>query len=73
MAVRTVLRMGHPLLLQVAAPVERFGTTELRQLVADMDDTMRALNGAGIAAPQIGVSLRAVIFEVACRCRAYGA
>ena len=64
MAVRTVLRMGHPLLLQVAAPVERFGTAELRQLVADMDDTMRALNGAGIAAPQIGVPLRAVIFEV---------
>ena len=64
MAVRTVLRMGHPLLLQVAAPVERFGTVELRQLVADMEDTMRALNGAGIAAPQIGVSLRAVIFEV---------
>jgi peptide deformylase len=56
--------MGHPLLLQVAAPVERFGTAELRQLVADMDDTMRALNGAGIAAPQIGVSVRAVIFEV---------
>ena len=64
MAVRTVLRMGHPLLLQVAAPVERFGTAELRQLVTDMDDTMRALNGAGIAAPQIGVPLRAVIFEV---------
>ena len=64
MAIRTVLRMGHPLLQRVAAPVERFGTAELRQLVADMDDTMRALNGAGIAAPQIGVSLRAVIFEV---------
>jgi peptide deformylase len=64
MAVRPVLRMGHPLLLQVAAPVERFGTAELRQLAADMDDTMRALNGAGIAAPQIGVSVRAVIFEV---------
>ena len=64
MAIRTVLRMGHPLLLQVAAPVERFGTADLRQLVADMDDTMRAQNGAGIAAPQIGVSLRAVIFEV---------
>jgi len=64
MAIRTVLRMGHPLLLQVAAPVERFGTAELRQLVTDMDDTMRALNGAGIAAPQIGVPLRAVIFEV---------
>jgi peptide deformylase len=56
--------MGHPLLQQVAAPVERFGTAELRQLVTDMDDTMHALNGAGIAAPQIGVSLRAVIFEV---------
>jgi peptide deformylase len=64
MAVCTVLRMGHPLLQRVAAPVERFGTAELRQLVTDMDDTMRALNGAGIAAPQIGVSVRAVIFEV---------
>jgi peptide deformylase len=64
MAIRTVLRLGHPLLQQVAAPVQHFGTAELRQLVTDMDDTMRALNGAGIAAPQIGVSLRAVIFEV---------
>jgi peptide deformylase len=64
MTIRTVLRMGHPLLLQRAAPVERFGTAELRELVADMDETMRALNGAGIAAPQIGVSARVVIFEV---------
>jgi len=64
MAIRTVLRMGHPLLLQCAAPVERFGTAELRELVADMDETMRALNGAGIAAPQIGVSARVVIFEL---------
>ena len=64
MAIRTVLRMGHPLLQQVAAPVERFGTPALRALVADMDDTMRDRNGAGIAAPQIGVSLRVVIFEV---------
>jgi peptide deformylase len=56
--------MGHPLLRQVAAPVEQFGTSALRALVADMDDTMRARNGAGIAAPQIGVSLRVVIFEV---------
>jgi peptide deformylase len=64
MAVRPVLRMGDPLLHQVAAPVERFGTRELRALVADMDDTMRAMNGAGLAAPQIGVSLRVVIFEV---------
>ena len=64
MAIRPVLRMGHPLLREVAAPVERFGTPELRELVQDMDDTMRSLNGAGIAAPQVGVSLRVVIFEV---------
>jgi len=64
MAVRTVLRMGHPLLQQVAAPVERFDTAELRELVSDLDDTMRAMNGAGLAAPQIGVPLRVVIFEV---------
>jgi len=56
--------MGHPVLQRVAAPVEQFGTAALRALVADMDDTMRARNGAGIAAPQIGVSLRVVIFEV---------
>ncbi len=63
MAIRTVLKMGHPLLQQVAAPVTQFGA-ELRALVADMDDTMRALSGAGIAAPQIGVGLRVVIFEL---------
>lgn len=56
--------MGHPVLQQVAAPVPAFGTPALRALVRDMDDTMRARNGAGIAAPQIGVSLRVVIFEV---------
>jgi peptide deformylase len=65
MAVREVLRMGHPLLREVARTVSRFDTRELHALVADMDDTMRALNGAGLAAPQIGVSLRVVIFEVA--------
>jgi len=64
MAVRPVLKMGHPLLRQVAEPVQRFGTPELAALVRDMDDTMRALNGAGLAAPQISVSLRVVIFEV---------
>ncbi len=64
MTVRRVLKMGEPLLEQVAAPVERFDA-ELQALVRDMDDTMRSLNGAGIAAPQIGVSLRVVIFEVA--------
>ncbi len=63
MTIRTVLRMGEPLLRAVAAPVERFDA-ELKALVADMDDTMRALNGAGLAAPQIGVSRRVVIFEL---------
>jgi peptide deformylase len=63
MAVRRVLKMGEPLLRQVAQPVERFDES-LRELIVDMDDTMRALSGAGIAAPQIGVSARVVIFEL---------
>ncbi|MGH8302148.1 MAG: peptide deformylase [Steroidobacteraceae bacterium] len=63
MAVRPVLKMGQPLLRQVAAPVQRFDA-ELTALIADMNDTMRALHGAGLAAPQIGMSLRVVIFEV---------
>ena len=58
-----MLKMGEPLLLRVAAPVTRFDA-ELQELVADMDDTMCALSGAGIAAPQIGVSARVVIFEL---------
>jgi len=57
--------MGHPLLRQVAAPVASFDPAPLRELLADMEDTMRALHGAGIAAPQIGVSVRVVIFELA--------
>ncbi|HEY2591717.1 MAG TPA: peptide deformylase [Steroidobacteraceae bacterium] len=64
MAVRPVLKMGHPMLRQIAAPVTAFGTAELAALIADLDETMRALSGAGIAAPQIGVSLRVVIFEL---------
>ncbi len=54
--------MGDPRLLQVARPVERFGTPELQALITDMEDTMQSLNGAGLAAPQIGVGLRVVIF-----------
>ena len=64
MSVRPVLRMGDPLLLQVAKPVEQFDTPELRELLVDMHDTMAALNGAGLAAPQIGVSQQVVIFGV---------
>ncbi|PZP57658.1 MAG: peptide deformylase [Azospira oryzae] len=62
MAVREVLRMGDPRLLERARPVERFDTPELHALVQDLRDTMQALNGAGIAAPQIGVGLQVVIF-----------
>lgn len=64
MPIRPVLRMGDPLLLQKAAPVERFDTPELHALIQDMWDTMEAMDGAGIAAPQIGVSLRVAIFGV---------
>lgn len=62
--IRPVLRMGDPRLLRIAQPVTAFGTEALRELVADMQDTMAALNGAGLAAPQIGVDLRVVIFGV---------
>ena len=64
MAVRPVLRMGDPRLLRVSRRVEAFDTAELHALIADMQDTMRALNGAGLAAPQIGVDLQVVIFGV---------
>ena len=60
--IRDVLRMGDPRLLRRARPVEAFGTPELAGLLADMRDTMAALSGAGLAAPQIGVDLRVVIF-----------
>ena len=62
--IRPVLRMGDPILLQRAEPVVQFNTPELHALLQDMDDTMRSKNGAGIAAPQIGVSLQVVIFGV---------
>jgi len=56
--------MGDPRLLRVAEAVAAFGTPELRALIDDMQDTMASLNGAGLAAPQIGVNLRVVIFGV---------
>lgn len=56
--------MGDPVLLEVAKPVVEFDTPELHALIRDMEDTMQHMNGAGIAAPQIGVSLRVVIFGV---------
>jgi peptide deformylase len=62
MSVREILKMGDPRLLRVAKPVQSFDTPELHALVADMFDTMHAANGAGLAAPQIGVDLQLVIF-----------
>ena len=64
MAIREVLKMGDPRLLGICEPVKAFGTQELASLVLDMQDTMRHLSGAGLAAPQIGVALRVVIFGV---------
>jgi peptide deformylase len=62
MAIREVLKMGDPRLLAVAEPVAEFGSPELKTLLTDMQETMRDLNGAGLAAPQIGAGLRVVIF-----------
>ncbi|MBI3561367.1 MAG: peptide deformylase [Gammaproteobacteria bacterium] len=64
MAIREILRMGHPLLKAVAKPVTQFNTPELQSLITDMRDTMVANFGAGLAAPQIGVGLRVVIFAI---------
>jgi peptide deformylase len=62
--IRPVLRMGDPRLWQKSEPVQRFGSPELFELLRDMRDTMAHLNGAGLAAPQIAVALRVVIFGV---------
>jgi peptide deformylase len=62
--IREVLKMGDLRLLEKSQPVEAFGTPQLRELIADMRDTMAHLSGAGLAAPQIGVPLRVVIFGV---------
>ena len=62
MTVREILKMGDPRLLRVAQPVEQFDTPELTELIDDMFETMKHANGAGLAAPQIGVDLQLVIF-----------
>jgi peptide deformylase len=62
MSVHEILKMGDARLLRVAEPVQSFDTPELHALIADMRDTMAAVNGAGLAAPQIGVNLQLVIF-----------
>ena len=62
MTIHTILKMGDPRLLRIAPPVTQFDTDELHLLVSDMFDTMRSVNGAGLAAPQIGIDLQLVIF-----------
>ena len=64
MAIKPVLRMGDPRLLEPSKPIKKFRSDELNALIADMRDTMASLNGAGLAAPQIGVNLQVVIFGV---------
>jgi peptide deformylase len=64
MAILKIARMGHPVLLQVARPVEDPTAPEIRRLVADMMETMEDANGAGLAAPQVHVSLRIFVFRV---------
>ncbi|MEB0135308.1 peptide deformylase [Actimicrobium sp. CCC2.4] len=62
MTVREILKMGDPRLLRIAEPVTEFDTPAMRRLIADMFETMHAVNGAGLAAPQIGVNLQLVIY-----------
>lgn len=62
MTIHQILKMGDPRLRRIAQPVTVFDADELHMLVSDMFDTMRAVNGAGLAAPQIGVDLQLVIF-----------
>ena len=62
MTIHTILKMGDPRLLRIAPPVTKFDTDELHLLISDMFDTMRSVNGAGLAAPQIGIDLQLVIF-----------
>jgi peptide deformylase len=62
MTIREILKMGDPRLLRIAPPVTEFDTDELHLLISDMFDTMASVNGAGLAAPQIGVDLQLVIF-----------
>jgi len=62
MTIHTILKMGDPRLLRIAQPVLEFDTDALHLLVRDMFETMRSVNGAGLAAPQIGVDLQVVIF-----------
>ena len=62
MAIKTILKLGYPFFLSIAKKVKKFNTPELNTLIQDMQETMESENGAGLAAPQIGVNLQVVIF-----------
>ena len=62
MAIKEIIKMGHPLLLEKAKPVTEFDTQELHKLVKDMIETMESASGAGLAAPQVGEGIQLVIF-----------
>ena len=62
MAIKEIIKMGHPLLLEKAKPVTEFDTQELHKLVKDMIETMEGVSGAGLAAPQVGEGIQLVIF-----------
>ena len=63
MTVREILKMGDPRLLRIAKPVEQFDTPEMKELIADMFETMKHANGAGLAAPQIGLLRRLFVYQ----------
>jgi peptide deformylase len=62
MAIKEIIKMGHPLLLSEASPITEFNTPELHQLIEDMIETMEDASGAGLAAPQVGECIQLVIF-----------
>jgi len=64
MAIREIIKMGHPLLLEQSEPLGEFDTPDLHKLIEDMIDTMDDASGAGLAAPQIGKGIQLVIFGV---------
>ena len=74
MAIRRILRMGHPLLREVARPLrsEEIGTPEMERLIADMVDTLHDYGGIGLAAPQIGESVRLALIEIPGGATRYG-
>ena len=64
MAIREIIRMGNPILAKMAQPIQSDDVATIPDVIQDMIDTMRAANGVGLAAPQIGLSMRLIVFEI---------